>query len=282
MRSPVSESRPLHPRPSCVRLVGLALFGALAAGALAALPATDADRALLAATDPFKDAPTELRLELLFSAGTGGTKVPIELWRKGDELALVRFLATKDRGKYVVRREGSFHFLAPGAKKAVKLAPALSPAGGAALDDLLAVKPSRDYTIASVESVNALATFDLVAKTGGPPLRVPKVRWVADRTTRLPVRAEFRDAADRVQRMIEFKSWQKGKRLVPERLVAKEIARGGLPLDVEIVRFEPREVPEALFDLVDGSARAALPLPALATAAPVSAKPAATPAPPKP
>jgi hypothetical protein len=275
MRSPVSDSRPSRPRSRRLRFAAAALLGTLGASALAALPPTDADRALLAASDPFKDAPTELRLELLFSAGASGTRVPIELWRKGDELALVRFLAEKDRGKYVVRREGSFHFLAPGAKKAVKLAPALSPAGGAALDDLLAVKPSRDYTIASVESVNTLATFDLVARPNGPPLRVPKVRWVADRTTRLPVRAEFRDSADRVLRLIEFKGWRKGKRLEPERLVAKEIARGGLPLDVEIVRYEPREVPLALFDLVDGAARAALPFPALATAAPVREQAAA-------
>lgn len=238
----------------------LALAGALPSIALT--PPTAEQGRLLAASDPFVSAPAELRLELVFSSGApgaGGAKVPIELWRKGDRLALVRFLAPKDRGKYVIRRDGAFWFLSPGAKKPVKLAPALAPAGGAALDDLLAVRPSRDYTIAALEELRGLVTFDLVAKPGTPG--APKVRWVVDRETRLPVRAEFRTADDKVTRLVEFKRWKDPKKLVPAQIVAKDVARGGLPLDVEFVTLEARPVDERLFDPADGTARAALPPP---------------------
>ena len=242
-------------------MIALALCVASATPALAAAAE---DERLLAATDLFASAPAEVRLELVFRAGATGAKVPLELWRKGDRLALVRFLAPKDRGKFVIRRDAAFWFLSPGAKQPVKLAPALAPAGGAALDDLLAVRPSRDYTIATVEDVKGLVTFDLVAKPGTPG--APKVRWVADRGSRLPIRAEFRTAEDKVTRLVEFKRWKDPKKLVPAELAAKDVARGGLPLEVEFVAIEGRAVDEKLFDLADGSARAALPAPPAVTA----------------
>jgi hypothetical protein len=285
------------------RTVAIALAVALAAvpsasPVAAATAATPSDTALLAATDPFARTPAELRLELVFTSGSSGARVPIELWRKGDRLALVRFLAPKDRGKFVLRREGSFWFLAPGAKKPVKLAPALAPSGGAALDDLLSVRPSRDYTIAKVEEVRGLVIFDLVLKDAPVPVgrnpgeasadapvpadRRPaesvaasaapsypvKLRWVADRAKRLPVRAEFRSADDKVTRLVEFKSWKNAAKLEPERLVAKDVARGGQPLEVELVTLEARPVDAKLFDLDDATARAALPPPPAVTPKP--------------
>jgi hypothetical protein len=235
---------------------------ALAALATAAGAADAALERLLAASDPFAAAPREMRVALVFSVGGSDARVPIELWRKGDALALVRFLAPRDAGKFVVRRDGAFYFLSPGAKSPVKLAPALAPAGGAALDDLLAVRPSRDYAIAATEAAGDLVTFDLVARESAAA--VPRVRWVVDRRDRRPVRAEFRDRDDRVVRLVEFKAWHPARRLEPAAIVAKDVARGGRPLDVEFVAVEARDVPDALFDLSDGAARAALPPPAAA------------------
>ena len=240
------------------RLTPVALLAALVAAPAGA--ATGELERLLAASDPFAAAPSELRVELVFSAVASEARVPIELWRKGDELALVRFLAPKDRGKFVVRRDRAFYFLSPNARSPVKLAPALAPAGGAALDDLLAVKPSRDYAIESATTTGGLVTFDLVAKPG--TAGAPRVRWVVDRAARRPVRAEFRAADGTVERLVEFKAWNPERRLEPAAIVAKDVARGGRPLAVEFVAIEPRDVPAALFDLTDGSARAKLPAPA--------------------
>ena len=238
-------------------VLAVALLALAASGASG--EATPELARLLAASDPFAAAPEELRALLVFSAPTRKARVPIELWRKGDALALVRFLAEKDRGKFVVRRDGAFFFLSPGAKKPVRLAPALAPAGGAALDALLAVRPSRDYEVESAREEAGLVTFDLTAKPGAPG--APRVRWVVDRARRVPVRAEFRDAQDRVERLVEFKRWKSAARLEPAAIVAKEIARGGLPLEVEFLALEATAVDAALFDLDDGSARAALPVP---------------------
>jgi hypothetical protein len=253
--------------PTTVRRRRVAVWAAVATlAALVAPPLRGADaelERLLAASDPFVAAPREMRVALRFSVGTSDVQVPIELWRKGDALALVRFLAPKDVGKFVVRRDGAFYFLSPNAKAPVKLAPALAPAGGAALDDLLAVRPSRDYVITSSEATGELVTFDLTAKPGVPG--APHVRWGVDRGARRPVRAEFRDADNRVIRLVEFKAWHPTRRLEPARIVAKDVARGGRPLEVEFVALEARAVADALFDLSDGAARSQLPPPAVAT-----------------
>ena len=82
------------------RLLPFVLVAALSPAALEAAEAALApDLArLLARSDPFAAAPAELRLELSF-VGANGAEVPLEIWRRGDDRALVRFLAEKDRGK---------------------------------------------------------------------------------------------------------------------------------------------------------------------------------------
>jgi hypothetical protein len=212
---------------------------------------------LLAASDPFAAAPAELRLTLVFE-GANGARVPLEIWRKGDDLALVRFLAPRDLGKFVLRRGDQAWLLAPGAKNPVRLSPALAPAAGAALDELLGLRLARDYRATDAREENGVVTFDLEAARAG--VEPPRVRWVVDRERRLPLRAEFRAADGKVRRLVEFKSWRDPKQLVPEQIVAKDVLRGA-PLTVWIGRLEARAVPGALFDLADGSARRSLPPP---------------------
>jgi len=219
----------------------------------------DADR-LLAASDVLSAAPRELRAELRFASGGGkAPRTPIELWRKGDAFALVRFLAPRDLGKFVVRREGDYYLLLSDGRPPKRLARALVPAGAIALDDLLSLRPSSDYRLATRDETSGLVTYDLVAHS--PSAGSPRLRWVVDRARRRPVRAELRDVEDRVARLIEFTSWRPGVEPEPATLVAKDLARGGRPLVVEILSLEAREVPAALFDLDDGSARARLPPP---------------------
>ena len=221
---------------------------------------------LLAASDPFAAAPAELRLELSF-VGANGAEVPLEIWRRGDDLALVRFLAERDLGKYVVRRGKEAWLLAPGAKNPVRMSPALAPAGGAALDELLSLRLARDYRAVSAEESRGVVTFELEALA--PGVEPPRVRWAVDRARGLPLRAEFRTAEDRPRRLVEFKSWQDERKRVPAEIVAKDLLRTGSALTVRIRALEGRAVPQALFDLQDASAREALPPPpAPAAAAP--------------
>ena len=245
--------------PAVLLLAG-SLLGVASAGAAAAEPAA-ADRQLLAASDLFAAAPQEFRVEVEVRQGDAGAGMPLEIWRRGEELALVRLLAEKDRGKFLLRRDRDLYFIAPGSARPVKLAPSYR-LQGAALDELLGLRLMRDFRIEKVSEGGGVVTFDLVANDKGAA--APRLRWAVSRAKRLPLRADLQASDGRVLRVIEFPEWADPRRGVPKRMVVKEVLRGGAPLEIRFGEFESRPVSPGLFDLESGAARAALPPPGAA------------------
>ncbi|OQC39940.1 MAG: hypothetical protein BWX64_01541 [Acidobacteria bacterium ADurb.Bin051] len=110
-----------------------------------------------------------------------------------------------------------------------------------------------------MESAGRVVTFHLEADEATAAVTgATAVRWVVDRETRRPLRADLLFAGGRVARVVEFQGFRPGRRPLPARLVLKDVLRGTPPLEVEILEVEERPVPAALFDLTDGSARARL------------------------
>lgn len=217
-----------------------------------------ADQALLAASDLFGQAPSAFRVELEVRPAAGARGMPLEIWRRGEELALVRMLAAKDRGKFLLRRDRDLYFISPGSAHPVKLAPSYR-LQGAALDELLGLRLVRDYRIAGVAETGGIVNFDLIANDKGAAS--PRLRWVVSRVQRLPLRADLMATDGKVLRVIEFRDWSDARRGVPRRLVVKDLARGGPPLEILFGAFEARPVAAELFALDSATARAALPLP---------------------
>jgi hypothetical protein len=222
-----------------------------------------ADQELLAASDLFAAAPVEFRVELEVRSSTAASGMPLEIWRRGEELALVRLLAAKDRGKFLLRRDRELYFIAPGSARPVKLAPSYR-LQGAALDEFLGLRLKRDYRIQQLSEAGGVVTFDLVANDEGAA--TPRLRWVVSRARRLPLRADLQASDGKVLRVIEFSEWQDPRRGVPGRMVVKDVLRGGAPLAIHFGEFESRPVGVDIFELAaDGSAaRAALPHPGAA------------------
>jgi hypothetical protein len=218
-----------------------------------------ADRELLAASDLFAASPTEFRVEVEVRQGPAGSGMPLEIWRRGEELALVRMLAAKDRGKFLLRRDHELYFIAPGSARPVKLAPSYR-LQGAALDELLGLRIARDYRIEGLSEAGGVVTFDLVA--ADPKAAAPRLRWVVSRARRLPLRADLQAGDGKVLRVIEFPEWSDAGRGVPKRMVVKEVLRGGAPIEIRFGVLEVLAVSRDLFDLENGSARAALAVPA--------------------
>lgn len=218
-----------------------------------------ADQELLAASDLFAAAPPEFRVELEVRPTTAASGLPLEIWRRGDELALVRLLAEKDRGKFLLRRDRELYFIAPGSARPVKLAPSYR-LQGAALDELLGLRLVRDYRIQQLSEAGGVVTFDLVANDKGAA--TPRLRWVVSRGRRLPLRADLQAGDGKVLRVIEFPEWSDPGRGIPKSMVVKEVLRGGAPLEILFGRFATVPVSLELFELGDAgkAARAALPL----------------------
>ena len=75
----------------------------------------------------------------------------IEVWRRGSDRLLVRFLDAGERGRYLLRRGPDMWLLTPDAKRPVKLNPAYRVYSGVNLDEILGVRLQRDYRLDTVE-----------------------------------------------------------------------------------------------------------------------------------
>jgi len=231
------------------------LAAALAAPAPAAEP-TAADRALLAASNLFAAAPEQFRARVAIRTTGGDDRTELEIWRGGRDRLLVRPLAARQRGKLILQVGAERWLLAPGARQPVKLGAGFRLHGGISFEELLGIDIERGYRLLRTESAGRIVTFHLEAESAtAAATGTAAARWVVDRETRRPLRADLLLESGRVARVVEFRGFRPGSRPVPEVVVLKDVLRGTPPLEVELLAIEEREVPAALFDLADGGAR---------------------------
>jgi len=221
-------------------------------------PALDPEE-LLRKTDLGALAPESFRSRMRLTAGDK-PPLEVEVWRKGEAQTLVRLLGAKERGKYLLRLGPVLWFLAPGAKKPVRLSPAYRLRGSATLDDVLGLHYARDYKVTFAQDLDGgLIALALAARV--PGALYPAVRYVVSPATLRPVRAEYRLPSGKVATIVEFGQWSTGRRPYATRLVVRDALHGGTATTVEVLEVEERAVPDGLFDLADGAARQRLELP---------------------
>jgi len=225
--------------------------------ATATIPPADA-AALLNRSDVAGRAPESFRARLRITAlHERPDPMDVEVWRSGDAKSLVRFLGPKEKGKYLLRLDGVVWFLAPGARKPVKMSRAHRLRGSASLDDILGTRYGRDYAIEDAaeteEAGEALVVLNLVAKGRHAPY--PKVRYYVRRATERPVRVEHLLKSGKTSSVVEFLEWEDGSRPVARRIVVTDRLRPGLRTEVTLLEMEERKIPGGLFDLGDPTER---------------------------
>lgn len=236
----------------------LAVGGAIAVVVAVSVPVRSADQTLssedlLRRTDVGALAPESFRSHMRLDAGNK-TPLEVEVWRKGEARTLVRLLGPKEKGKYLLRLGSALWFLAPGAKKPVRLSPSYRLRGSATLDDVLGLQYARDYRVsAATNEEGGLVALDLVAR--GPASVYPAVRYVVRPSTLRPVRAEYRLPSGKVATIVEFAKWSEGRRPYASRLLVRDALHGGATTVVDVLEVEEGPVPEGLFDLADPAAR---------------------------
>jgi outer membrane lipoprotein-sorting protein len=235
--------------------------GRFFAGALlfAATIAFAAPPDLLSRTDVFAAAPPSFQARIAVTDPTGKrAAVSLEVYRSGEDLALLRLLDPKEKGKFFLRRGRDLYFLAPGSARPLKLDPGHRLAGAVSFDEILGLRLTRDYEVerADEPQPGGAVTFHLTATSPAAPY--PKVRWAVDPKRALPLRADLAFADGRAARVVEFVAWRDEKKLVPRKLRVVDILRGGA-VEVEFQTFDARPLPAGLFTLEDGAERAKLP-----------------------
>src|SRR5215470_10003825 len=87
-------------------------------------------------------APPSFRARMRLAAGDK-PPLDVEVWRKGAARTLVRLLGPKEQGKFLLRLDDALWFLAPGARKPVRLDARYRLRGSATLDDVLGLSYAR-------------------------------------------------------------------------------------------------------------------------------------------
>jgi len=238
----------------------LALLLAFAATAPPTLPPAAAAE-LLRKSDVAACAPESFRAHLRITPQRQPPDpMEVEVWSSSESRSLVRFLGEKEKGKYLLRVDGVVWFLAPGARKPVKVGSAHRLRGSASVDEILGIRYARDYDIQSAteaqETDGPVVVFDLAARVKQAPY--PRVRYVVRRSTQRPVRAEFLLRSGKTSSVMEFLEWETGARPVARRLMLTDRLLSGERTEVTLLEMEERSVPSGLFDLTDGTARKSL------------------------
>lgn len=228
------------------------------ASLLAAGTAGQDQEALLRRGDVGAFVPGTFRARLSLSRGAE-VATEVEIWRGGADRTLLRFLAEKERGKFLLRRGSDLWLLVPTASKPVRLGPSHRIYGAATIDVLFTLRLADDYRIESVESTPSaegpLTTFELRARDNAR--QYAQVRYVVHAATAMPVSALYRLRSGREATLIRFREWSADRRYA--RLVeVVDLLRKGAATRIEVTAFVERAVPDGLFDLGDNTARQSL------------------------
>jgi hypothetical protein len=231
----------------------------LAALAIAGL-AVQSPEELLRRSDVGALAPASFRARLVLQRVPQGGRHEIEVWRSGDDKTLIRFLDPKERDKYLLRLRGELWLLAPGAKKPVRLNSSYRLYGGATLDEVLAVRLAREYTVESaseeIDSQGKLVALELRARSSDALF--PQVHYVVRQATERPASAIYRLRSGKDATVVEFVQWNETGLVYARHVVVKDLLRKGEQTDVQVIELQPRSIPDELFSLDDGAARRAL------------------------
>lgn len=257
---PLRSEAPESARVAAGLRVGRSLRSFLLAPlAFLLLAATPVD--LVSRTDVFAAAPVSFVSRITVSDPTGKRPpVKLEVYRAGEDLALLRLLEPKEKGKFFLRRGRDLYFLAPGTARALKLDPGHRLAGAVSFDEILGLRLGRDYRVAKRDEPVAGGSVTFHLEASAPTAPYPRVRWVVDPKKTLPLRADLAFADGRAARVVEFVTWRDAKRLRPQRLRVVDVLRGGA-VEVVFETFDEKPLPAGLFSLEDGVERGKLPAP---------------------
>ena len=209
--------------------------------------------------DPGRLSPQAFRARLRLVRGDRAQDV--EVWHEGRSRTLVRLLAPKERGKFLLRREDALWLISPRTKRPTRLPTSYRLYGGASLDEVLGRFHAEDYepagpTEEGKEEETQILSLRLAARDPKSPF--PRVRLVVQAADYRALRVEYWLRSGKAASVVEFTEWEAGR---PRRLMVRDLLHPEASVTVDVLRLEERPIPPGLFDLEDGAARASLPEP---------------------
>ena len=227
----------------------------LAAGVTrgAGTPAPSADE-IVAAADRSRNGWDAFAMEVTI-ANYDGEKLEstdrYEVLVKGSDRSLIRFLEPRDRGKVLLMLKEQMWFYLPTASKPIRVTPLQRLSGNASNGDVAQTGFAANYgaTMEGEEVVDGRRTWVLQLTARSKSTSYKQVRYWVEQGTFLPVQAEFRMGSGKVSKRAVYERYEitDGRSLL-RRMVIFDALRDGKHSVLEIGAYEPRELPEKMFN----------------------------------
>jgi len=174
-----------------------------------------------------------------------------QVFIKGDNKSLVKFLEPEDRGKYLLTVDELMWFYLMSASRPIRVTPLQRLSGNASNGDVAQMNLAQNYTPVSLkeELLDAAPVYvmDLEAKDSNATYQ-KMTYWIA-RDTTLPVKAEFRLASGKASKRALFVEYQKvdGRMLLRRQEIYDQL-RNDEKTVLEYQKYERRDLPDKLFN----------------------------------
>ena len=234
------------------RQAAVLIIGLLAPSVVFAAPTADQ---ILELADAPKRAFPEVVIHARVTVEENGTsQIPAEfdLYKKGEDRAIVVFTAGKQKGRKILTVGDRFWILVPGASHAIPVTPNQRLIGGAALGDVARLRFSKEFD-ATLEpgpetvSGESCDVLDLKAKSSGSPYGSGKL-WV-DRAKHLPRKAVLNLVSGKPSKEIDFERYGvvNGKTVLESMAIRDRLAATGSITRLEYSGYKILKIDDSFF-----------------------------------
>ena len=175
-----------------------------------------------------------------------------QVFIKGADRTLVKFMSPIDRGKSLLMLEQGMWLFLPTAGRPIRVTPLQRLSGNASNGDVAQTSLTANYTpkLAGEESIEGKPTWILELDSKKKSSTYQHVRLWIGKDDMLPVRAEFRLTSGKPSKRVDYVEYQKvaGGQTLLKRQVMYDLLRNDQKTVMEYGNYTQRDLPDSLFN----------------------------------
>jgi outer membrane lipoprotein-sorting protein len=225
---------------------------AAAASLFAALPTAEQ---LLTGIDRSRNGWSSYVVDVKISNFKGGKAADTNAYQvfiKGADRTLVKFMSPMDKGKSMLMLDGGMWLFLPTAGRPIRVTPLQRLSGNASNGDVAQTSLAANYTpaLAGEETVDGKASWILELDSKKKSSTYQHVKLWIGKDDLLPIRAEFRLTSGKPSKRVDYVEYQKvaGGQMLLKRQVMYDLMRNDQKTIMEYGNYTQRELPDSLFN----------------------------------
>lgn len=175
-----------------------------------------------------------------------------QVYIKGTDRTLVKFMSPVDRGKSLLMLEEAMWLYLPTAGRPIRVTPLQRLSGNASNGDVAQTSLTANYTptLAGEDTIEGKAAWILELDSKKKSSTYQHVRLWIGKDDMLPIRAEFRLTSGKPSKRVEYVEYQRaaGGQMLLKRQVMYDLLRNDTKTIMEYANYTPRDLPDTLFN----------------------------------